>query len=135
MSSTFVPEEIAVAMQFVREAAPAHAILAFDDASIRIGEVVFTSSIALSYHSGATPWNASDPLDATALAHAVTLNAEIIIIGTGRRQRFPPPVALRPIIEARLGFEIMDTRAACRTYNVLLSEGRRVGALLVIGDA
>lgn len=124
-----------MAMQFVREAAPTHAILAFDDVSVRIGERIFTTSIALSHRTGAAPWVASPPLDAAALAHAATLDAEIIIIGTGRRQRFPSPTALRPIIEARLGFEVMDTRAACRTYNVLLSEGRRVGALLVIGES
>ncbi len=57
--------------------------------------------------------------------------AEIILIGTGAKQRFPHPSLLRPLIEARRGFEIMDTAAACRTYNVLMSEGRFVAAALL----
>lgn len=54
------------------------------------------------------------------------LGAEILIVGTGRRQRFPQPHLLRPLIEARIGFEFMDFPAACRTYNILVGEGRAV---------
>ena len=54
------------------------------------------------------------------------LGAEILIVGTGRRQRFPQPQLLRPLVEARIGFEFMDFSAACRTYNILVGEGRAV---------
>jgi len=54
------------------------------------------------------------------------LGAEILIVGTGRRQRFPQPLLLRPLVEARVGFEFMDFAAACRTYNILVGEGRAV---------
>jgi uncharacterized protein len=57
---------------------------------------------------------------------------EIVIIGTGQTQIFPPPFQLRPLIEARVGLEIMNTPAACRTYNVLVAEGRRVLAAMFL---
>lgn len=59
------------------------------------------------------------------------LGAEIVLIGTGTRQRFPSPVLLRPLIDARVGFEIMDLAAACRTYNILVGEGRAAAAALL----
>ena len=65
-------------------------------------------------------------LSAEDLARATELGAEILIVGTGRRQRFPHPQLLRGLIEARIGFEFMDFAAACRTYNILVAEGRAV---------
>ena len=56
---------------------------------------------------------------------------ELVIFGSGARLRFPPASVLRPLIERRIGVETMDTAAACRTYNVLLSEGRTVVAALL----
>lgn len=57
--------------------------------------------------------------------------AEIVLLGTGARQRFPNPALLAPLMQAGIGFEVMDTRAACRTYNILMSEGRHVAAALL----
>jgi uncharacterized protein len=51
---------------------------------------------------------------------------EIVLLGTGRRQRFPSPRLTVSLTRARIGVEVMDTPAACRTYNILMSEGRRV---------
>ncbi|MDD5296731.1 MAG: Mth938-like domain-containing protein [Rhodocyclaceae bacterium] len=59
------------------------------------------------------------------------MGAEIVLIGTGPRQRFPQPQLLRPLIEARIGFEVMDSAAACRTYNILMAEGRKVAAAIL----
>ncbi len=59
------------------------------------------------------------------------LGVSIVLIGTGPRQRFPHPSLLRPLMEARIGFEIMNLAAACRTYNVLMAEGRSVAAALL----
>jgi uncharacterized protein len=64
---------------------------------------------------------------------AVALRApEILLLGTGSRQRFPPPAVYRHLIAARIGVEVMDTPAACRTYNILAGEGRRVAAALLL---
>ena len=57
-----------------------------------------------------------------------------MILGTGASQKFPPPATLRPLIEAGIGFEIMDTAAACRTYNILVAEDRNVAAALIIAS-
>ena len=57
---------------------------------------------------------------------------ELIIFGSGTRLRFPPPAFLRGLMARRIGVETMDTLAACRTYNILAGEGRRVTAALLI---
>lgn len=68
-------------------------------------------------------------------AHIETLARmpwDVLLLGTGQRQHFPSPPLLRPIYETGRGTEIMDTPAACRTYNLLASEGRLVCAALII---
>ena len=60
----------------------------------------------------------------------------VVLIGTGARQRFPAPALLRPLMARGVGFEVMTTGAACRTYNILVGEGRAALALLLVdGDA
>lgn len=62
----------------------------------------------------------------------ISLNPEMVLFGTGPSLRFPHPKLTRMLIEARIGVEVMDTSAACRTYNILTDEGRRVAAALLI---
>jgi uncharacterized protein len=59
------------------------------------------------------------------------LDVEIVLVGTGTTFQFPNPELLQPFMRAHRGFEVMDNHAACRTYNVLLSEGRNAAAALV----
>jgi uncharacterized protein len=59
------------------------------------------------------------------------LNPEVALLGTGSRQRFPHPRLSRSLTEARIGLEVMSTAAACRTYNILMAEGRKVAAALL----
>jgi len=54
------------------------------------------------------------------------------LIGTGARFQFPEPALLAPLQKAGIGVEVMDTQAACRTYNILLGEGRSVAAALIL---
>ena len=68
-------------------------------------------------------------------AELAALPLEILIVGTGAKLRFPSPALTRSLYEARIGVEVMDTQAACRTYNILLSEDRRVGAAILIDAA
>ncbi len=70
-------------------------------------------------------------LSADDFAQICELAPELLLVGTGRRQRFPSPALLRPLIEAGIGHEVMDLAAACRTYNLLAAEGRRVAAALM----
>jgi len=60
------------------------------------------------------------------------LDAEILLLGTGARQRFPHPRLTGPLRAASIGLEVMDVQAACRTYNILLAEHRRVAAALLL---
>lgn len=80
----------------------------------------------------AWPVAAFDTLDATATAMLLDGRPDIIVLGTGPTQRFAPPAVLRPLIEAGVGLETMNTPAACRTYNILMGEGRRVLAAMFL---
>ena len=79
-------------------------------------------------------WGATgfDTLAPEHLAALAPLEREVILLGTGAQLRFPRPEILRPLIEAGIGVEVMDVQAACRTYNILLSEERRVAAALLL---
>lgn len=59
------------------------------------------------------------------------LGVEIVLLGTGNRLRFPAGALMRPFAPAGIGLEVMDLQAACRTYNILASEGRQVAAALL----
>jgi uncharacterized protein len=83
------------------------------------------------------PWPV-DRFEALAPVHFADLLAlapELVIFGSGARIRFVSPALLKPLIERRIGVETMDTAAACRTYNVLLAEGRSVVAALLFEPA
>lgn len=61
------------------------------------------------------------------------LEPEIVLLGTGAVLRFPAPALARCLLQARIGLEVMDTGAACRTYNILTAEGRCVAAAILLG--
>jgi uncharacterized protein len=78
-------------------------------------------------------WSADDfeHLSAEHFAELARLGVEIVLLGTGRRQRFPHPRLTAPLGAARIGLEVMDSKAACRTYNILVAEERRVALALL----
>ena len=80
------------------------------------------------------PWSAErfESLGAGHFVELARLELEVILLGTGARLRFPSPQVIRPLVEAKIGFEAMDAQAACRTYNILASEERRVAAALLL---
>ena len=59
---------------------------------------------------------------------------ELALLGTGNRLRFPHPHLSAALTNAGIGLEVMDTKAACRTYNILVAEGRRVVVALLLGN-
>lgn len=75
--------------------------------------------------------NGFDGLTSDDFAAVLELKPDVVIVGTGARLRFPQHALLRPLIEAGVGFEIMDLSAACRTYNVLATEGRAVAVAVM----
>ncbi len=94
-----------------------------------------TESVLVPWRGEVRPWQVSDfdALTAEHFARVAALTPELVIFGSGARLRFPAPALLRPLIDAAIGVETMDTAAACRTYNVLLAEGRSVVAALLFG--
>jgi len=72
-----------------------------------------------------------DDIEAADFALLAELKPEIVLLGTGGRLRFPRPELTRALIEARIGVEVMDIQAACRTYNILAAEERKVAAALL----
>ena len=72
-----------------------------------------------------------DHLTAEDFSRLAGLKAEIVLLGTGARLRFPRPELTRALYAARIGLEVMDLQAACRTYNILAAEERKVAAALL----
>jgi uncharacterized protein len=111
-----------------------HVIRGYAPGVLRIGDREFTRSVIVSAQTLIDDWRPQRAADLTAadLEPAVALQPEILLLGSGPRQVFPAPDLLAQLYAARIGFEIMDTGAACRTYNVLVAEGREVAAALII---
>ena len=78
-------------------------------------------------------WGAADfhSLTAEHFGELLKLGADIVLLGTGARQRFPHPRLTAALAEARIGLEVMDAKAACRTYNILVAEERKVALALL----
>ena len=98
-----------------------------------VNGVAHTESVVVPWRGEVAAWDAPsfESLDADHFARIAALRPELVIFGSGARLRFPAPALLRPLIDAGIGIETMDTAAACRTYNVLLAEGRSVVAGLL----
>jgi len=110
-------------------------IRAYTETSVTINDEVFTTSIIVQPEQLMRNWQASDiaELDSTAIQPLTKLDTEIILLGTGNTQSFPDRRLFMSCYDRGIGVEIMDTPAACRTYNILLEEGRAVTAALLIG--
>ena len=102
-----------------------------------INGVEHTESVVVAWNGTVVPWHAAsfDELGADHFVRLAELRPELVLFGSGARLRFPRPALLKPLIDARIGIETMDTAAACRTYNVLYAEGRRVVAALLFAAA
>ena len=98
-----------------------------------IDGIEYRDSVVVPWQGTVSPWAVDDFANLTE-AHFATLAAlapELVIFGSGQRIRFPRPALMQALIARRIGLETMDTPAACRTYNVLLAEGRSVVAALL----
>jgi len=93
-----------------------------------------TRSLTVGPATEPTVWPCSgwDDLGAELFSQLAAYRPELVLFGSGERLRFPPPEWLLPLMQERIGFETMDRAAACRTYNVLVSEGRQVLLALLL---
>lgn len=122
-------------MRFTLDSHPtANLITHLGPDGIRVGELVITRSVILSATEVITEWPVDDPaaVQLEVLQPALQLAPEILILGTGRRIRFPDAAVFAALANRGIGLEVMDTAAACRTYNVLVSENRPVVAALIL---
>jgi uncharacterized protein len=101
---------------------------------IWVGGSARRGSLLLPWAGAVLAWGVSrfEALEATHFERLLALRPEVVIFGSGARLRFVAPALLQALMARRVGVETMDTAAACRTYNVLASEGRQVVAALLL---
>ena len=111
-----------------------YVITAYDSTNIVINGKSFTQSLIIAGDQMHDSWDV-DSISALTSEHVETIlsfEPELILIGTGSKLTFPAVEAYAPIISAGIGIDFMDTGAACRTYNILMGEGRGVVAGLIL---
>ena len=100
---------------------------------VRVGAVEHVGAVIVPWVNAVESWQVAawEDLTAAHFERLLRLRPELVIFGSGARLRFAPAALMRPLIDARVGVETMDTAAACRTYNVLAAERRAVVAALL----
>lgn len=108
-------------------------IRAYEAHRIRVNNEWITHSFIITPNQLINPWRPGsvNDLKISDIDPIVALNPEVVLLGTGTKINFLNPKLLAPLYTLHVGVEIMDTAAACRTYNVLMSEGRNVVAALL----
>ncbi len=108
-----------------------------DAGALWVGNVSFAHSVLVPWRGSVLPWAPGSPADLTEADFdaVLALAPEVVIFGSGPRLQFVRPALMRALIDRRIGVETMDTAAACRTYNVLVAEGRSVVAALLFSPA
>lgn len=106
----------------------------YGEGYVEVNRTRHSTSLVVSGERLVTDWPARsvEDLGADHFAAILELKPEIVLLGTGPVFRFPEPARLAPLHRAGFGVEVMDTPAACRTYNILLGEGRNVVAALIL---
>ena len=119
-------------MKFTQESAPGvNRVNGWREGVLRINDDEFTSAVVVSADTvRAVTLSEPAALEESALADALALEPEVLLLGTGSSQRWPAPQLVAALARRRIGLEVMDTLAAARTYNVLVGEERRVVAVL-----
>jgi len=121
-------------MKFRRQAPAATLVTGLGPGWIRVGDREYRESVVLTPDVLVPGWA---PAGFAGLAPAdfaglLEYAPEVVLLGTGNKQRFPDPRLTGGLASARIAVEVMDTRAACRTFNILIGEDRRVVAALLI---
>jgi uncharacterized protein len=125
---------IAGLMKFHLQSASGNIITGSGPGWVRVGAAEYRDNLLVTAEEIITGWAASGfaGLEPSDFGRMLALMPEIVLLGTGPRQRFPHPRLYRALTEAGIGLEVMDTKAACRTYNIIAGEGRRVAAGLLL---
>ena len=112
-----------------------YAITGYGEGYVMVNQQRFERSLVVLPERIIADWPATsfEALAPEHLAALADLDREVILIGTGARLRFPRPEIMQPLVKSGVGVEVMDVQAACRTYNILLAEERKVAAALLLG--
>jgi uncharacterized protein len=123
-------------LKFTREQAAVNTVRKVGQGSITIGGRVFESNIGLTAGSIIENWPPCpiDDLDEQAIQAILETKPELLLLGTGWRARIPPRELVFAMARRGIGIEFMDTPAACRTFNILVGEGREAAAILYMND-
>ncbi len=121
-------------MKLSAESGSGNVIRSFRPGELRLTEQTFDVHVILSATKIIRDWKpaAFSELSIADFEPAIALGPEIILFGTGEQQRFPDNALMTEIMRQGIAFEVMDTSAACRTFNVLVSEFREVVAALLV---
>ncbi|HEX2603474.1 MAG TPA: Mth938-like domain-containing protein [Oxalicibacterium sp.] len=108
-------------------------VTAYDDKGVEINLIRFEHSLVVMPEKAPENWPVTsfDALSTDAFAAIAAMTPDVVILGTGARQRFIHPKLTAELTGKRVGVECMDNQAACRTYNILMAEGRRVALALI----
>ena len=111
-----------------------HRINAYQQGSVHIGDTCFTRSLIVTPSLIVNDWSPQNFAEIASVNfdEILALKPDLILFGTGRKQLFPHPDIYQKIVACNVGFEVMDTGATCRSYNLLLEEGRYVAAALLM---
>lgn len=115
-------------MDIQLEKSDKHSIQGYSDNEIKIANIIYTNNILVNKDEVFPDWSITriDELDETELEKIIKLNPEILVIGVNNMQVTPPYKLLEQLSRLKIGFEYMSFGAACRTFNILLGEGRNV---------
>ncbi len=121
-------------MKFQADKSDAQNITGYGPGWIAVDKQNYEHSLLLSSRGLLKAWSCTsfEELTEAHFEELAQLDAEVIIFGSGAKNRFPPVAWLKPLMSKRIGLETMDTASACRTYNVLAGEGRNVVAALLL---
>jgi len=121
-------------MKFHLQTPTANVVTGTGPGWVRVGATEYRENIVLLPDAVVTGWarDGFAALGETDFAALLDHAPEMVLLGTGARQLFPHPRLLAPLSAAHVGIEVMDTRAACRTFNILVAEDRRVAAALIV---
>lgn len=110
-----------------------YSIQAYDSTQVTINEKVYRNSLVLSSDQLISPWLVDDigQLNPQHLDCIIELQPDVVLLGTGSKQQFPDPQILGHFAEQRIGLEVMNTGALCRTFNILVAENRQVVAAII----
>jgi uncharacterized protein len=122
-------------MQFTQDLSSSiNVIRAYGGGELRVNENIYRGAVILSASTVIAEPNIHNLEDLIAVdgSRILALEPELVLLGTGSRQIFPAASFGAQFLRAGIGFEVMDTGAACRTFNVLVTEHRQVAALLLV---